>query len=82
VLPQQGWPSPPHVPHDPFPQAAVPASGTLPAGQVAPTTMHSGAALPVCTQQPPSRQRLPGQQGCEAPPHRPQKPDDVRQTVS
>jgi len=81
-IPQQGWPRPPQAPHDPAAQAAVPPSGTVPVGQEAPTTMQIGAAVPVCTQQPPFEQRLPGQQGCAAPPHRPHSAELVTQTVS
>jgi hypothetical protein len=70
------------VPHDPFPHAALPPSGRLPVGQVAPTPMQTGDEEPVCTQHPPSPQRLAGQHGCPGPPHRPQKPELVTQTVS
>jgi len=67
--PQHGCASPPHAPQDPAPQAAVPPSGTLPVGQVAPATMQMGAAVLVCTQQPPPRQRFAAQHGWAGPPH-------------
>jgi hypothetical protein len=81
-LPQHGWPRPPHAPQDPAPHAAVPPSGTEPAGHEVPATMQIAAAVPVCTQQPPSRQRLAAQQGWDGPPHRPQIAEVVTQVVS
>jgi hypothetical protein len=75
---QQGWPIPPQVPQDPA-MHVIPPSGP----QLAPAAAQRLLPNPPvpCTQHPPSRQVLPGQQGCSGPPQRAQTPPDTPPAV-